>query len=297
MSLANRGLRQASLVAPGAFLHSFYLGITNEWRPDFIEGISRLDISENDLMTEELSQVNSILTTNNNDWISPHGFLTPSCSEALLDSCSMVLNELFKPYKPIQTHQLVVGSGCSLLLEAVACVICNENEVILTPGPVWPVFQVILGQAKVSLSVVPPSIINREKSISSDAAMKELETLLCWTEETEQVWAQHIGQLFQDRKVPRAILLSNPQNPLGRCYLQSFLVRTLEFCEKHNLFLISDEVFVLSGHRTGEFEGHAGEVHKSVVNIILTFPSRHRFNSEVSIYTVNQSIEAKCDLA
>ncbi|KAF8875715.1 hypothetical protein CPB84DRAFT_1752598 [Gymnopilus junonius] len=81
--------------------------------------------------------------------------------------------------------------------------------------------------------------------------MKELETLLCWTEETEQVWAQHIGQLFQDRKVPRAILLSNPQNPLGRCYLQSFLVRTLEFCEKHNLFLISDEVFVLSGHRTG----------------------------------------------
>lgn len=44
MSLSNRGLSQALLVAPGGFLHAFYRGITNEWKPDFAEGTSQLDV-------------------------------------------------------------------------------------------------------------------------------------------------------------------------------------------------------------------------------------------------------------
>lgn len=165
------------------------------------------------------------------NWMSPRGPLTPSCSQRLLDSCSKVLNELFRPYTPIQTHQLVAGAGCSLLLEAVARVVCDENEVILTPGPVWPVFTVILAQAKVFLSVVP-SGIDAGESVSAEQAVKEMDSFLYWTDETEQIWEHHFNQLVKDGKVPRAVLLSNPHNPLGRCYPRSFLIHVLEFCEK-----------------------------------------------------------------
>ena len=41
----------------------------------------------------------------------------------------------------------------------------------------------------------------------------------------------------------KALMLSNPHNPLGRCYTTPQLLACLQFCQKHNLHLISDEVF------------------------------------------------------
>jgi aspartate/methionine/tyrosine aminotransferase len=43
-----------------------------------------------------------------------------------------------------------------------------------------------------------------------------------------------------------ALVLSNPHNPLGRCYSQDVLERCIKFCEKHDIHLVSDEVFALS---------------------------------------------------
>jgi aspartate/methionine/tyrosine aminotransferase len=48
------------------------------------------------------------------------------------------------------------------------------------------------------------------------------------------------------RTAPRpikALLLSNPHNPLGRCYSLSQLEACLKFCQKNNIHLITDEVF------------------------------------------------------
>lgn len=44
----------------------------------------------------------------------------------------------------------------------------------------------------------------------------------------------------------RALVLSNPHNPLGRCYSADALKLCIRFCEKHDIHLISDEVFALS---------------------------------------------------
>ena len=41
----------------------------------------------------------------------------------------------------------------------------------------------------------------------------------------------------------RAILISNPHNPLGRPYSPAFLTGILSLCAKYNLHLISDEVY------------------------------------------------------
>ena len=44
----------------------------------------------------------------------------------------------------------------------------------------------------------------------------------------------------------RALVISNPHNPLGRCYSTKVLEQCMRFCQKHDLHLVSDEVFGLS---------------------------------------------------
>ncbi|MCP5536616.1 MAG: putative C-S lyase [Akkermansiaceae bacterium] len=40
----------------------------------------------------------------------------------------------------------------------------------------------------------------------------------------------------------RLFLLSNPQNPLGRVFTRAEMTRLAEFCERHDLILVSDEI-------------------------------------------------------
>jgi aspartate/methionine/tyrosine aminotransferase len=48
------------------------------------------------------------------------------------------------------------------------------------------------------------------------------------------------------KQTVRALVLANPHNPLGRCYSPDVLKRCILFCEKHDIHLVSDEVFALS---------------------------------------------------
>ena len=44
----------------------------------------------------------------------------------------------------------------------------------------------------------------------------------------------------------KALVLSNPHNPLGKCYSREVLEQCFKFCQQYQLHLISDEVFALS---------------------------------------------------
>lgn len=44
----------------------------------------------------------------------------------------------------------------------------------------------------------------------------------------------------------RAVVLTNPGNPTGRCYSRESLELVCQFCQSHNLYLIVDEVYALS---------------------------------------------------
>lgn len=145
---------------------------------------------------------------------------------------TIVINTHFHPHTPVQSSQLVAGAGCTLLLEAVSRVICDPGDVVLTPAPIWPVFSSLFAKSDASLSIVSSLPSSDESVHVVEDALKEMESLLEWTVETQRIWEHHVVQLVADNKHPRALLLSNPQNPLGRCYPRSFLLHALEFCEK-----------------------------------------------------------------
>lgn len=44
----------------------------------------------------------------------------------------------------------------------------------------------------------------------------------------------------------KALVFTNPHNPLAQCYPRTVLEDCLRFCEQHNLHFISDEVYALS---------------------------------------------------
>jgi aspartate/methionine/tyrosine aminotransferase len=44
----------------------------------------------------------------------------------------------------------------------------------------------------------------------------------------------------------RAVVLTNPGNPSGRCYPRESLEIVAQFCQSHDLYLIIDEVYALS---------------------------------------------------
>ena len=63
------------------------------------------------------------------------------------------------------------------------------------------------------------------------------------------------------------LILCNPQNPLGRVFRQAEVVQLAEFCERHDLILISDEIhcdLVLDSH----------QAHFSCLNLPQKFQSR-----------------------
>jgi aspartate/methionine/tyrosine aminotransferase len=48
----------------------------------------------------------------------------------------------------------------------------------------------------------------------------------------------------------RAVVLTNPGNPSGRCYSHESLEVVSQFCQSHDLYLIVDEVYALSQLRS-----------------------------------------------
>ena len=59
----------------------------------------------------------------------------------------------------------------------------------------------------------------------------------------------------------KAVLLTNPNNPLGVCYPASVIRECIAFCQQRRLHYVSDEVYALSAH-----EGEKGETGERFVS-------------------------------
>jgi cystathionine beta-lyase len=58
----------------------------------------------------------------------------------------------------------------------------------------------------------------------------------------------------------RLFLLSNPQNPLGRVFTREEMLDLAEFCQRHDLILVSDEIhcdLIFHEEKTPHVCGHS----------------------------------------
>jgi aspartate/methionine/tyrosine aminotransferase len=63
-----------------------------------------------------------------------------------------------------------------------------------------------------------------------------------------------VARSIQDGIVPRILLLSHPQNPLGICYPPHVVTEIIDWCRDHKIHLISDEIYAGSIYRPEDAE-------------------------------------------
>ena len=116
-----------------------------------------------------------------------------------------------------KTDQIVVSCGAKHALYNILQVICQEGDEIIIPSPYWLSYPEM-----VKLAGARPVIAETDKTTFIIKARK-LER--CITKKT------------------RAIILNSPSNPTGAVYSKEALEELAEFAVKHNIFVISDEIY------------------------------------------------------
>lgn len=137
------------------------------------------------------------------------------------------LNPTIKAWKNYFQHvgiefkesEIVVTSGGSEAIIFAMCAVCDNQDEIIVFEPFYTNYNGFATIANVQLRPVPLSITNGFH--------------LPATEEIEK----HINGKT------KAILITNPSNPTGTIYSKEELQRIVDLTKKHNLFLMSDEVY------------------------------------------------------
>ncbi|PKX95390.1 aminotransferase gliI [Aspergillus novofumigatus IBT 16806] len=150
----------------------------------------------------------------------------------LLQAASDFFNRVFAAHSRVEQAHVVVGAGCSSLLENLLYDICEPGEGVLIETPFWGGFETsfVLRSNVTAVHVTPPS----------DSESGDLDHLVAtYIESYERAL----------RRAPcriKAILVCNPHNPCGHVYPREVIQALLQFAQRHNLFYISDEIYALS---------------------------------------------------
>lgn len=128
----------------------------------------------------------------------------------------------------MQANQIAVGSGASAILDMMMYAICEPGDGVLIPAPYYAGFDHDL-KTRVQVEPIPALTkpadgFRLSRKILQDALL--------------MAGRRHI-------KV-RALLLSNPNNPLGQVYDEDTLRMIVNFAREHGLELISDELYARS---------------------------------------------------
>ena len=120
---------------------------------------------------------------------------------------------------PLEKHHFQVTQGATDALLFSLFTIANPGDDILTFEPFYPNYLAFTAQLSLRLVGIPTTMENAYALPS----LSDMEMYL--TPKT------------------KAILISNPSNPTGRIYTDEELTRIVAFSKKHQLWIISDELY------------------------------------------------------
>eukprot|EP00931_Biecheleriopsis_adriatica_P043881 TRINITY_DN25074_c0_g1_i1.p1 TRINITY_DN25074_c0_g1~~TRINITY_DN25074_c0_g1_i1.p1 ORF type:complete len:495 (-),score=107.34 TRINITY_DN25074_c0_g1_i1:46-1530(-) len=130
---------------------------------------------------------------------------------------------------PVPPQQLVCGTGVSAELSNLFYCICEDDDTVLIPAPYYSAFDSDLRAfCNLHRLLVP---LDPE----ADYALT-----------VEALEAAYARSIKRNGRAPKALLLTNPHNPLGRIAPREELKVALDWCSSKGMHLVSDEVYALS---------------------------------------------------
>jgi tyrosine aminotransferase len=128
------------------------------------------------------------------------------------------------PQHAIEADNVIVANGCSGALELALTALLDPGTIILVPQPGFPLYQVIA------------------ESHGASVLHYRLDPDRQW-----EVDIDHLEQLLMQNQGPhkliRGIIVNNPSNPTGGVFSKSHLAQIVDFCQRHKLPIVADEVY------------------------------------------------------
>ncbi|GAA6017441.1 hypothetical protein JCM11491_006660 [Sporobolomyces phaffii] len=178
-----------------------------------------------------------------------------SGSNRLFAALRNLFDQHFHALRPVTRDHIITGTGASTVIDLLVSSIADDHEGILVARPFYNGFQTSFeGRNGVRA-------IGVELKQGTEASPEALEAY-----ERELTSCEAKGTKI------RALMLCNPNNPLGFCYPRETLLAYARFCEKWNLHLIVDEIYALS-----------------------TFATSHEAVPFTSILSIDPLVEAHCN--
>ena len=134
-------------------------------------------------------------------------------------------------YKP---SQIVVSTGAKQSIANVFLAILNPGDEVIVPNPYWVSYPELIG-----LADGKAVFVESDETSSYKFTKENLEKVV--TEKT------------------KAIILNTPNNPTGTIYNKEELIEIAEFAKKHDLIIVSDEMY--------EKLIYDGEKHVSIASV------------------------------
>ncbi|QRD93146.1 acc synthase [Aspergillus flavus] len=144
----------------------------------------------------------------------------PFGSRRLREAMAKLITTYFYPASPITSDNILFTSGVTNLNAVCAPCLTDPKDGILLDLSVPSGCQLIYTSFQGDDPFGPSAVIRYE-----EAFLKARD---------------------EDGVSVRALLICNPHNPLGRCYPRETLEALLQFCQKYQIHIISDEVYALS---------------------------------------------------
>jgi alanine-synthesizing transaminase len=119
---------------------------------------------------------------------------------------------------PTRPDEVLVTSGASEAADILLTALLDRDDEVLVPGPGYPIYPAILSKIGAVTRYYPLDVAND------------------W-----QLSVDGIASLINGKT--RAIVLINPNNPTGSIVPDETVKELLELAERHNLLVISDEVY------------------------------------------------------
>lgn len=116
------------------------------------------------------------------------------------------------------TKQIVVSSGAKHSLFNALQAICNPGDEVIIPSPYWVSYYELTKMADAE-----PILVQAEATNLFKVTVEQLEQAI--TSKT------------------KALLINSPNNPTGAVYSKDELMAIGEFANKHDLYIISDEIY------------------------------------------------------
>ena len=132
---------------------------------------------------------------------------------------------------PVDPNHIVTMAGAGSIVEALAWALVDPGESVVVPTPSYSGYWNDL-QSRIGVRIAPA-----HTTIDDDFRLTEpvLDRAASTTDEV------------------RALLLTNPANPLGRCLTEAEIATAVGWARRRRIPIIANEIYGLSIHRPGRF--------------------------------------------